>query len=117
MFNDACAEHFILTNDLYSYARHLANTESETTPSNVVFALQKSGEMSPDEAKTMVRENIWETEQDIYNRYTALLNEYGDRDIRTTYARGVIIALAGNMFHSATCARNAKHVESSTPED
>lgn len=113
LFNAACAEHFVFTNDLYSYAKEVAEAGAGKVPSNAVSVLQGSSAVSPAEAKKMVRESIWDAEQEIYNQYTALLNAHGDGDVRTRYARGAVIALAGNMFYSATCARYARYVEDS----
>ena len=115
LFNAACAEHLVFTNDLYSYAKEVAEAEGGELPSNAVSVavsvLQGSSDVPTDDAKEMVRESIWEAEQEIYNQYTALLNSHGDNDIRTRYARGAVIALAGTMFYSATCARYARYVE------
>lgn len=78
---------------------------------NTVAMLEGQNEMTLDAAKTIVRQLIWKTEQAIHGEYMALLKAHGEEDPRLRYAQSVIIALAGNMFYSATCGRYASAIE------
>lgn len=75
--------------------------------------LEGQNGMSLDAAKDVLRQVIWKIEQQIHDEYMALLDSYGEHNPRLQYAQGVIIALAGNMYYSATCRRYASVVEGS----
>lgn len=112
-FNSFCAEHFVLTNDLYSHAKEVAEANDERPPFNAIVALQSFSdeEVTAQDAKQMLRKSLIQTEQDICREYLELYDAYGHSDIRVKYARGVVIALAGNMFYSATCRRYGKYAQ------
>lgn len=102
-----CARHFTLTHDLYSYA---SVAQDEKAP-NVVHALQALAGQSPESAKASVRQAIWDTERQIYDRYADLVAQYDDSDVLVRYSQRLIIALAGNVFYSATSPRYGQYVE------
>ncbi|RJE20595.1 hypothetical protein PHISCL_07058 [Aspergillus sclerotialis] len=112
-FTVACAKQFALTNDLYSYEKEVAEAEDGEASSNTVGLIQEQTGKAADFAKSIVRQVIWNTETQIHDEYLALLNAYGAEDVRLKYAQSLVLALAGNMFYSATCQRYARAVEGS----
>lgn len=112
-FAVTCAKHFALTNDLYSYAKEVAEADDGIASSNTVGLIQEQTGKTADFAKSIVRQVIWKTETQIHHEYLALLNAYGEDDVRLKYAQSLVLALAGNMFYSATCQRYARVVEGS----
>lgn len=112
-FTTACAKHFALTNDLYSYEKEAAEAEDGIASSNTVGLIQEQTGKTAGFAKTIIRQVIWKTEAQIHDEYMTLLNAYGKEDVRLRYAQSLVLALAGNMFYSATCQRYARAVEGS----
>lgn len=112
-FTTPCAKHFALTNDLYSHAKEAVEMKKGKWSANTVSMLEGQNGMSLDAAKGAVRQVIWKIEGQIYGEYKALLDSYGEDDPRVRYAQGVVIALTGNIFYSATCRRYASAVEGS----
>ncbi|KAB8259706.1 isoprenoid synthase domain-containing protein [Aspergillus pseudonomiae] len=107
-----CEKHFLLTNDLYSYAKEaVAAQKHGTSVLNAVRVVQRLMNISEDSAKTSVRQLIWDLERQMNEEYQRLLP--GAPQSQLTYAQGLIVCVAGNMFFSATCARYARVVEGS----
>ncbi|GAB1210701.1 hypothetical protein APSETT445_009497 [Aspergillus pseudonomiae] len=107
-----CEKHFLLTNDLYSYAKEaVAAQKHGTSVLNAVRVVQRLMNISEDSAKTSVRQLIWDVERQMNEEYQRLLP--GAPQSQLTYAQGLIVCVAGNMFFSATCARYARVVEGS----
>ncbi|KAE8143708.1 isoprenoid synthase domain-containing protein [Aspergillus pseudotamarii] len=107
-----CEKHFLLTNDLYSYAKEaIAEKEHSVSVLNAVRVVQGLMNTSEDSAKAMVRQVIWDVERQMNEEYEHLLQDAPKSQL--TYAQGLIVSVAGNMFFSATCARYARVVEGS----
>ncbi|PYH34809.1 uncharacterized protein BO87DRAFT_415571 [Aspergillus neoniger CBS 115656] len=99
-----CAKHLLLTNDLYSYAKEIASGD---TGLNAVRVVQDLMGCSDSSAKMMVRLMLRDLERQMDEEYTRLTTT-GSTNIDETqlkHARAMIIAVAGNMFFSATCDR------------
>ena len=107
-----CEKHFLLTNDLYSYAKEaIAEKEHSASVLNAVRVVQGLINTSEDSAKVMVRQVIWDVERQMNEEYERLLQDAPKSQL--TYAQGLIVSVTGNMFFSATCARYARVVEGS----
>ncbi|PIG83452.1 hypothetical protein AARAC_010094 [Aspergillus arachidicola] len=107
-----CEKHFLLTNDLYSYAKEaIAEQEHGVSVLNAVRVVQRLMNTSEDSAKAIVRQVIWDVEHQMNEEYERLLQDAPKSQL--TYAQGLIVCVAGNMFFSATCARYARVVEGS----
>ncbi|PWY77813.1 terpenoid synthase [Aspergillus eucalypticola CBS 122712] len=107
-----CAKHLLLTNDLYSYAKEVASGDTGLNAVQVVQDLMGGSDSS---AKMMVRIMLRDLERQMDEEYTRLITT-GSTNITETqlkHARAMIIAVAGNMFFSATCDRYARAVEGS----
>lgn len=107
-----CAKHLLLTNDLYSYAKEVASGD---TGLNAVRVVQDLMGVSDSSAKMMVRLILRDVERQMDEEYTRLLNNSSTNidETQLKHARAMIIAVAGNMFFSATCDRYARAVEGS----
>ncbi|GLA69286.1 terpene cyclase [Aspergillus tubingensis] len=108
-----CAKHLLLTNDMYSYAKEIASGD---TGLNAVRVVQDLMGCSDSCAKMMVRLMLRDLERQMDEEYTRLIttsstNSVNDSQLK--HARAMIIAVAGNMFFSATCDRYARAVEGS----
>ncbi|GLB21871.1 terpene cyclase [Aspergillus tubingensis] len=108
-----CAKHLLLTNDLYSYAKEVASGD---TGLNAVRVVQDLMGCSDSSAKMMVRLMLRDVERQMDEEYTRLdttssTNSVNDAQLK--HARAMIIAVAGNMYFSATCDRYARAVEGS----
>ncbi|RLL94349.1 hypothetical protein CFD26_100604 [Aspergillus turcosus] len=109
-----CAKHFALSNDLYSYPKEVIAEKEHGEPLlNAVKVVQDLMNVSASLAKSILRGIILDTERQIGEEYESLLNEKSTTTTQLVYARGLIIAVAGNMFFSATSSRYAKAVEGS----
>ncbi|KAE8423491.1 terpenoid synthase [Aspergillus pseudocaelatus] len=107
-----CEKHFLLTNDLYSYAKEaIAEKEHSVSVLNVIRVVQGLMNTSEDSAKVMVRQVIGDVERQMNEEYERLLQDAPKSQL--TYAQGLIVSVSGNMFFSATCARYARVVEGS----
>ncbi|KAE8381958.1 isoprenoid synthase domain-containing protein [Aspergillus bertholletiae] len=107
-----CEKHFLLTNDLYSYAKEaIAEQEHGVPVLNAVRVVQLLMNISADSAKAIVRQVVWDVERQLNEEYERVTQDAPES--RLTYAQGLIISIAGNMFFSATCARYARVVEGS----
>ncbi|OGM44743.1 hypothetical protein ABOM_007409 [Aspergillus bombycis] len=107
-----CERHFLLTNDLYSYAKEaVAEQKHGASVLNAVRVVQRLMNISEDSAKAIVRQLIWDVERQMNEEYERLLP--GAPKSQLTCARGLIVSAAGNMFFSATCARYARVIEGS----
>ncbi|KAE8322540.1 isoprenoid synthase domain-containing protein [Aspergillus sergii] len=105
-----CEKHFLLTNDLYSYAKEsIAEQEHGVSVLNAVRVVQRLMNTSEDSSKAIVRQVIWDVECQMNEEYERLLQDAPTSQL--TYAQGLIVCVAGNMFFSATCARYARVVE------
>ncbi|RAH53070.1 terpenoid synthase [Aspergillus piperis CBS 112811] len=107
-----CAKHLLLTNDLYSYAKEVASGD---TGLNAVRVVQDLIGGSASSAKMMVRLMLRDVERQMNEEYTRLITTSSTNidETQLKYARAMIIAVAGNMFFSATCDRYARAVEGS----
>ncbi|KAB8225730.1 isoprenoid synthase domain-containing protein [Aspergillus novoparasiticus] len=111
-FRSLCEKHFLLTNDLYSYAKEaIAEQEHGVSVLNAVRVVQRLMNTSEDSAKAIVRQVIWDVERQMNEEYERLLQDAPKSQL--IYAQGLIVCVAGNMFFSATCARYARVVEGS----
>ncbi|PKX93410.1 uncharacterized protein P174DRAFT_443286 [Aspergillus novofumigatus IBT 16806] len=109
-----CAKHCALSNDLYSYPKEvIAEKENGETLLNAVKVVQGLMNVSSSLAKTILRGIILDTERQIGEEYESLVNAKCTTTSQLVYARGLIIAVAGNMFFSATSYRYAKAVDGS----
>ncbi|QMW46981.1 hypothetical protein G4B11_010460 [Aspergillus flavus] len=107
-----CEKHFLLTNDLYSYAKEaIAEQEHGDSVLNAVRVVQRLMNTSENSSKAIVRQVIWDVERQMNEEYERLLQDAPKSQL--TYAQGLIVCAAGNMFFSATCARYARVVEGS----
>ncbi|RMZ48228.1 hypothetical protein CA14_008577 [Aspergillus flavus] len=107
-----CEKHFLLTNDLYSYAKEaIAEQEHGDSVLNAVRVVQRLMNTSENSSKAIVRQVIWDVERQMNEEYERLLQDAPKSQL--TYAQGLIVCVAGNMFFSATCARYARVVEGS----
>lgn len=112
--SSACAKHFALSNDLYSYPKEvIAEKENGEPLVNAVKVVQELMNVSSSSAKSILRGIILDTERQIGEEYESLVNAKGTTLSQLVYARGLIIAVAGNMFFSATSYRYAKAVDGS----
>lgn len=107
-----CAKHLLLTNDLYSYAKEVASGDAGL---NAVRVVQDLMGVSDSSAKMMIRFMLRDLERQMDEEYTRLLtsSSMNVNDVQLKHARAMIIAVAGNMFFSATCDRYARAVEGS----
>ncbi|GFF27578.1 aristolochene synthase [Aspergillus udagawae] len=109
-----CAKHFALTNDLYSYAKEvIAEKENGEPLLNAVKVVEDLLNVSSSSAKSILRGVILDTERQMGEEYESLLNTKSTTATQLVYARGLIIAVAGNMFFSATSSRYARAVDGS----
>ncbi|KAE8353104.1 terpenoid synthase [Aspergillus coremiiformis] len=107
-----CEKHFLLTNDLYSYAKEAIAEQKHGDPVlNVVRVVQHLMNTSVTAAKAIVRQIIWDVEHQMHHEYAHLAQNASKSQL--TYVQGLIVAVAGNMFFSATCARYAQAVAES----
>lgn len=112
--SSACAKHFALSNDLYSYPKEvIAEKENGEPLVNAVKVVQELMNVSSSSAKSILRGIILDTERQIGEEYESLVNAKSTTLSQLVYARGLIIAVAGNMFFSATSYRYAKAVDGS----
>ncbi|KAI2873813.1 hypothetical protein CBS11852_10728 [Aspergillus niger] len=107
-----CAKHLLLTNDLYSYAKEVASGDAGL---NAVRVVQDLMGVSDSSAKMMIRFMLRDLERQMDEEYTRLLTSSSTNvnEVQLKHARAMIIAVAGNMFFSATCDRYARAVEGS----
>ncbi|GKZ23183.1 terpene cyclase [Aspergillus brasiliensis] len=109
-----CAKHLLLTNDLYSYAKEVASGDAGL---NAVRVMQDLMGVSDSSAKMMVRGMLRDLEGQMDEEYTRLLllmkSNRTVNEAQLRHARAMIVAVAGNMFFSATCDRYARAVEGS----
>lgn len=68
--------------------------------------------VSSSPAKQILRNVIWEVEHRIHKEYEHLHQKAASAS-QMVYARGLIAAIAGNMYYSATSARYARVVQGS----
>ncbi|RHZ56402.1 uncharacterized protein CDV56_100600 [Aspergillus thermomutatus] len=109
-----CAKHFALANDLYSHPKEVIAEKEHGEPLlNAVRVLQDLIGVSSSLAKSILRSIILDTERQMSEEYESLLNAKSTTATQLVYARGLIIAVAGNMFYSATSYRYAKAVDGS----
>ncbi|KAF7161024.1 hypothetical protein CNMCM5623_006701 [Aspergillus felis] len=109
-----CAKHFALTNDLYSYAKEVVAEKEHGEPLlNAVKVVEDLLNVSSSSAKSILRGVILDTERQLGKEYESLLNTKSTTITQLVYARGLIIAVAGNIFFSATSSRYAKAVDGS----
>ncbi|KAF7128394.1 hypothetical protein CNMCM5793_003124 [Aspergillus hiratsukae] len=109
-----CAKHFALSNDLYSYPKEVIAEKEHGEPLlNAVKVVQDLMNVSSSLAKSILRGIILDTERQLGEEYESLLNEKSTTTTQLVYARGLVIALAGNMFFSATSSRYARAVDGS----
>jgi hypothetical protein len=109
-----CANHFALVNDLYSYPKEVISEKEHGEPLlNAVKVVQDLMNVSSPLAKSILRGIILDTERQLGKEYESLLNEKSRTTTQLVYAQGLIIALAGNMFFSATSPRYARAVDGS----
>ncbi|GIK07761.1 hypothetical protein Aspvir_003429 [Aspergillus viridinutans] len=109
-----CAKHYALTNDLYSYAKEVIAEKEHGEPLlNAVKVVQDLTNVSSSLAKSILRGIILDTERQMGEEYESLRNAKSTTTTQLVYARGLIIAVAGNMFFSATSSRYAKAVDGS----
>ncbi|KAG2025232.1 hypothetical protein GB937_002993 [Aspergillus fischeri] len=112
--SSACAKHCALSNDLYSYPKEvIAEKENGEPLLNAVKVVRDLMNVSSSSAKSILRGIILDTERQIGEEYESLVNAKGTTSSQLVYARGLIIAVAGNMFFSATSYRYAKAVDGS----
>jgi hypothetical protein len=103
-----------LTNDLYSYAKEvIAEKENGEPLLNAVKVVEDLLNVSSSSAKSILRGVILDTERQMGEEYESLLNTKSTTATQLVYARGLIIAVAGNMFFSATSSRYARAVDGS----
>ncbi|PYH49755.1 uncharacterized protein BP01DRAFT_412653 [Aspergillus saccharolyticus JOP 1030-1] len=109
-----CAKHLLLTNDLYSYAKEVrAEAEGGEVVLNAVRVLRGliGGGCDDALARRLLRLVI----RDLEERMSAeclRVEQLGHlSEMQMVYARAVIVAVAGNMFFSATSPRYAGAVE------
>ncbi|GLA44307.1 terpene cyclase [Aspergillus niger] len=107
-----CAKHLLLTNDLYSYAKEVASGDAGL---NAVRVVQDLMGVSDSSAKMMIRLMLRDLERQMDEEYTRLLTSSSTNvnEVQLKHVRAMIIAVAGNMFFSATCDRYARAVEGS----
>jgi hypothetical protein len=109
-----CAKHCALANDLYSYPKEVIAEKVNGEPLlNAVKVVQDLMNVSSSSAKSIIRGIILDTERQIGEEYESLVNAKSTTTSQLVYARGLIIAVAGNMFFSATSYRYAKAVDGS----
>jgi hypothetical protein len=107
-----CEKHFLLTNDLYSYAKEaVAQQETGKGVLNAVQTVHLLMSTSVPLAKGIVRQMIWDVERQMHKEYKRLAQNATVPQL--TYAQGLIVSVAGNMFYSATCARYARAIKGS----
>lgn len=107
-----CEKHFLLTNDLYSYAKEAIAEQAHGDPVlNAVRVVQRFMNTSVALATAIVRQVIRDVENQMNDEYEHLAQ--GATNPQLTYAQGLITAVAGNMFFSATCPRYARAVQGS----
>ncbi|GKZ29490.1 terpene cyclase [Aspergillus brasiliensis] len=110
-----CARHLLMTNDLYSYAKEVASGDAGL---NAVRVVQDLMGVSDSSAKMMVRGILRDLEGQMDEEYIRLtLLTKSNRtvnEVQLRHARAMIVAVAGNMFFSATCDRYARAVEGSS---
>lgn len=109
-----CAKHFALSNDLYSYPKEVIAEKEHGEPLlNAVKVVQDLMNVSSSLAKSILHGIILDTERQMSEEYESLSNEKSTTTTQLVYARGLIIAVAGNMFFSATSSRYARAVDGS----
>ncbi|KAF9886370.1 hypothetical protein FE257_011515 [Aspergillus nanangensis] len=100
-----CAKHFLLTNDLYSYAKEAVAEQTNGKPLfNAVRVVQDLMCVSVPSAKAILRYAIRDMEQSIGQEYKRLV-ETKPNPSQLVFARGLVAAIAGNIFFSATSGR------------
>ncbi|RAL12891.1 uncharacterized protein BO97DRAFT_306113, partial [Aspergillus homomorphus CBS 101889] len=109
-----CARHLLLTNDLYSYAKEVrAEGNGGERVLNAVRVVR--GLMGGDDvlAKRMLRMVINDVEEKLSEECLRLELSGALSHAQRVYARAMVVAVAGNMFFSATSPRYAAAVEGS----
>ncbi|RAK96933.1 uncharacterized protein BO80DRAFT_390640 [Aspergillus ibericus CBS 121593] len=114
VLKDLCVRHMLLTNDLYSYAKEVvAEKRGGERVLSAVRVIEQAMGVSETSAKVTLRVVIRDLERKMNEEYVRLQRKEGINEAQLRYARAMIVAVAGNMFFSATCARYARAVEGS----
>ncbi|KAI1394194.1 terpenoid synthase [Hypoxylon trugodes] len=101
--------HLSLVNDLYSYEKEMcAERKKGDVVINAVRVLENLLAISSREAKVILRGYIWNLEVEINEEYRQALYPYGSTGKEWRFVEGMMLAMAGNLFFSATCLRYAK---------
>ncbi|RAK73488.1 uncharacterized protein BO72DRAFT_451668 [Aspergillus fijiensis CBS 313.89] len=113
-----CAKHLLLTNDLYSYAKE-ARAEAETgevvlNAVRVVRGLMGGDDIDDALAARILRVMIRDVEDRMSAECLRLEKSGVLSEAQMVYARAMVVAVAGNMFFSATSPRYAGAVEGTT---
>ncbi|OJJ50676.1 hypothetical protein ASPZODRAFT_162617 [Penicilliopsis zonata CBS 506.65] len=105
-----CSKHFALVNDLYSYRKEVEESRVHNTPLiNAVKVLETIRGIAPSVAQAAVCDLIWEIEGQIETEATAV--KQGGMIVSSAqqqFIGEIILAMAGNVFYSATCHRYAR---------
>ncbi|EAW13480.1 uncharacterized protein ACLA_055270 [Aspergillus clavatus NRRL 1] len=109
-----CAKHYALANDLYSYPKEAFAQQEHGEPLlNGVKVVQDLMNVPPSSAMSILRWIILDLEREMSEEYERLSKAESTTHVQLIYARALIIAVAGNMFYSATSYRYARFIEGS----